>query len=387
MLQGADDRLEAYPTSRTARLPMVDVRHEIEVRAASGLSRLMIGAGLLRSASWLEALPAGHAVVITDNHVAAAHLPALLALLESRSELVHSVTIPAGEESKSVELLWRLWEQLAEFEADRNTVIIALGGGVVGDLAGFAAATWMRGVPLVQVPTTLLAQVDSSVGGKTGINLPSGKNLVGAFWQPQLVVIDPKVLGTLPQREYAAGLAEVVKYAMVFDAGFMAWLEERIRPILDRDPDVHVELIAKCCRFKAAVVEADERDQSGRRALLNYGHTFGHALEAVTGYGTVLHGEAVAVGMNCAAWLAMELGRVSRDILARQSALLKAFGLPPMPEGWPTDKLVAAMKRDKKRVAGLPQLVLPTAVGSAGLVDWPGDELMERAWQEGGRGS
>lgn len=364
---------------------MDEVQHEIKVQASSGSSRLWIGAGQLRSSGWLSGMPTRHVVVITDENVASLHLPPLMALLEGHCGQVHSITIPAGEESKSVELLWRLWEQLGEFEADRSTVIMALGGGVVGDLAGFAAATWMRGVPLVQIPTTLLAQVDSSVGGKSGINLPSGKNLVGAFWQPRLVVIDPDVLGTLPQREYAAGLAEVVKYAMVFDAGFLAWLEERIQPVLARDPGVLAALIARCCRLKAAVVEADERDQSGQRALLNYGHTFGHALESVTGYGTILHGEAVAIGMNCAAWLAVELGMLDENARSRQRRLLENFGAPRLPEGVPVDHLLAAMKRDKKRVEGLPQLVLPNAAGSARLVDWPGDGVVARAWTESGR--
>jgi 3-dehydroquinate synthase len=358
-----------------------DLPLQIDVRTASGDSRILIGPKQLDAASWLEGLPGEHAVIVTDSNVAVAHLPGLMSALEKRLPRVHSITIPAGEESKSVELLWRLWEQLGEFGADRQTVIVALGGGVAGDLAGFAAATWMRGVPLVQIPTTLLAQVDSSVGGKTGINLPSGKNLVGVFWQPRLVVIDPEVLSTLPRREYVAGLAEVVKYAMVFDAGFMAWLETNITSILSRDANVLVELIASCCRFKAAVVEADERDQSGRRALLNYGHTFGHALEAVAGYGTILHGEAVAIGMICAAWLAVETGLLNAADLLRQRALLKAFLLPPMPDRLPAEQLIAAMKRDKKCEGGLPKLVLPTAVGAARLVEWPGDGLVARAWQ------
>jgi hypothetical protein len=207
----------------------------------------------------------------------------------------------------------RLWQELLELEADRNTVVVAVGGGVVGDLAGFVAATYARGVPFFQVPTTLLAQVDSSVGGKVGVNLPGAKNMVGAFWQPLGVLIDTEVLNTLPDREYRAGLAEVVKYGVILDAEFFAYLEDHVDDLNRRRADVLRPVIARCCRLKADVVEQDERETAGRRAVLNYGHTFGHAIEAETGYGDFLHGEAVSIGMLCASRLAERLGRIPRS--------------------------------------------------------------------------
>jgi 3-dehydroquinate synthase len=252
--------------------------------------------------------------------------------------------------------------------ADRQTNIIAVGGGVVGDLAGFVAATYARGIPYIQVPTTLLAQVDSSVGGKVGVNLSQAKNMVGAFWQPAAVWIDTQTLQTLPEREYRSGLAEVVKYGVILDAEFFARLERDAAALNERQGSVLQEVIARCCRLKANVVEADEREESGHRAVLNYGHTFAHALEAVTGYGQLLHGEAVSIGMMCAARLAHSLNRVDAAFVERQFALLIALGLPVTLPKIDIDDFLAAMLHDKKSKHGELQFVLPTVLGHVELV-------------------
>jgi 3-dehydroquinate synthase len=257
---------------------------------------------------------------------------------------------------------------MLDVETDRRSVVIAVGGGVVGDLAGFVAATFARGLCLYQVPTTLLAQVDSSVGGKVGINLPGAKNMVGAFWQPQGVLADTAVLATLPDREYRSGLAEVVKYGVILDAQFFAYLEEHIAELNERDSAVLRHVIARSCRLKADVVEADEREETGQRAVLNYGHTFCHALEAATGYGEFLHGEAVSIGMLCASRLAERLGRIAAADTALQFELLAALGLPTgMPDVDP-EAMLAAMRHDKKVAAGKLRFVLPSRIGAVEMV-------------------
>lgn len=277
-------------------------------------------------------------------------------------------TVPSGEPSKSLESLGRLWDWMLASGADRRSVVIAVGGGVVGDLAGFAAATYARGIRLVQLPTTLLSMVDSSVGGKTGINLAGGKNLVGAFWQPSLVVIDTATLRTLDDRGYRGGLAEVIKYGLIEDADFFDWLEANADHLLARRDDVVARAIMTCCRIKAAVVADDERETSGRRAILNYGHTFGHAIEATAGYGVFTHGEAVAIGMAMAARLARSLGRIGDEFVARQDVLLTACGLPTRwPEADP-QAMVPVMKKDKKVAHALLRFVLPTRIGHVELV-------------------
>jgi 3-dehydroquinate synthase len=278
--------------------------------------------------------------------------------------------VPAGEESKSLEQASRLYDALYELAADRQTAVVAVGGGVVGDLAGFAAATYNRGLPLVMVPTTLLAMVDSSVGGKTGVNHPKGKNLIGAFHQPAGVWIDTAFLDTLPEREYLSGLAEIVKYGVILDAEFFAHLEANAAAVRARDPAVLVPVIARCCRLKADVVERDEREETGLRAVLNYGHTFAHAFEAVGGYGGWLHGEAVAAGMVCAGRLAERRGLVGPELTDRQRHLLEVFSLPTRPRReWPADELLAAMRRDKKAAAGRLRFVLPTRLCELKLFD------------------
>ncbi len=279
-------------------------------------------------------------------------------------------TVPAGEGSKSLIELARLYDALAELPADRQTLVVAVGGGMVGDLAGFAAATYNRGVPLLMLPTTLLAMVDSSVGGKTGINHPRGKNLIGAFHQPAGVWIDVEFLITLPDREYRSGFAEVVKYGMIADADFFAWLEAHTTELLARNPAHLMTVVAQCCRMKADVVEQDEREETGLRATLNYGHTFAHAYETAGGYGHWLHGEAVSAGMVSAAELACRLGRIARELCDRQRRLLQAFSLPtaPLPQ-WDRAELIATMRRDKKAAAGELRFILPTRLGHVELVD------------------
>lgn len=309
-----------------------------------------------------------HAVVITDSNVDELYSEPVGDALQGAGAQVDILVAEAGESSKATDVAADLWEQMLDQGADRKTVVVALGGGVVGDLAGFVAATFARGLRFVQVPTTLLAQVDSSVGGKVGINLPGGKNLVGAFWQPRGVIIDVSVLGSLPQREYRAGLAEVVKYGVIQDAEFFAYLEANIEPIHRRDAAVLTYLVHRCCRLKADVVEQDEREESGLRSILNYGHTFGHAFEAGTGYEELLHGEGVSIGMMCAARLAARLNRVDASFVERLQQLLAAFGLPLEVPDVDRDDLIELMYRDKKVDRGKLRFVLPSRLGHVELV-------------------
>jgi len=282
---------------------------------------------------------------------------------------IQCVTLPAGEAVKSLASASRLYDALADQRADRQTLVVPLGGGVIGDLAGFVAATFNRGLPVLMVPTTLLAMVDSSVGGKVGVNHPRAKNLIGAFHQPVGVWIDIDLLATLPDREYRSGLAEVVKYGMILDPEFFAYLEADAEAVLARAPDAVRHVVARCCRLKADIVERDEREETGLRAVLNYGHTFAHAFETVGGYGALLHGEAVAAGMACAARLAEERGLIPRDIRERQDQLLGRFGLPCRPRSWPVEELLSAMRSDKKNVGGRLRFVLPRHLGEVALFD------------------
>lgn len=313
-----------------------------------------------------------HAIVIADEAVESHWALPLAWSLESLSTAkpirVSQLVVPSGETSKSISQYERLLGQILEAGGDRQSVILAVGGGVVGDLAGFVAASFVRGIRFVQIPTTLLAMVDSSVGGKTGINLPAAKNMVGAFWQPCLVLIDTDVLSTLPDRSYRSGLAEVIKYGVIDDAEFFQWLESNAHTLLARDAAALRHAIHRSCQCKARVVGQDERETSGRRAILNYGHTFAHAIEATSGYGTFLHGEAVAIGMQMAAWLAVHLQMADRSLLERQTALIKRCGLPTTLAGADPDNLLPAMMRDKKAVHGKLRFILPTDIGAVRLV-------------------
>lgn len=308
------------------------------------------------------------AVVITDANCQSPHAQAVATSLADMGVDVDILVVPAGEQSKSIEMASELWQQVLESGADRKSWIVAVGGGVVGDLAGFIAATFARGLRFLQVPTTLLATVDSSVGGKVGINLPDAKNMVGAFWQPQGVLIDTDTLRTLPEREYRSGLAEVVKYGVILDADFFAYLEQNVAGLNERHPDVLRYTIARCCRLKGDVVEKDEREETGLRAVLNYGHTFAHAFEAVSGYGELLHGEAVSIGMHCAARLAQHLGRVTDEFVRRQQLLLQSLHLPIEVPRLSESDLLAAMQRDKKVEHGRLRFVLPSRLGHVELV-------------------
>ncbi len=309
-----------------------------------------------------------HAVVITDARVERPHAELVVQGLTSSGVDVDLLVVPSGEDSKCIDVANQLWEKLFAIGADRKTVIVAVGGGMVGDLAGFVAATYTRGLSLFQIPTTLLAQVDSAVGGKVGINLPQGKNMVGAFWQPRGVLIDTNTLKTLPDREYRSGLAEVVKYGMIMDAEFFGYLEKNASKLLDRRHDVLEYIVGRCCQLKADVVSADEREESGQRVILNYGHTFCHALEAITNYGTYLHGEAVSIGMVCAARLAKRLGKVDAMLVKRQHDLLAALGLPVTLLDVDHESMLTAMMHDKKVEHGKLRFVLPTKIGHVELV-------------------
>lgn len=308
-----------------------------------------------------------HAVILYD--VAVEPLASRLAdQLTGDSLRVDSRGVPSGEPSKSIDQFESLLDWMLQCGADRRSVVIAVGGGVVGDLAGFVAASFARGVRFIQVPTTLLAMVDSSVGGKTGINLKGAKNMVGAFWQPSLVWIDTLAMETLPDRSYLSGLAEVVKYGVIDDEAFFQWLELNADALIKRDPAALQYAIEQSCLSKARVVGEDERETSGRRAILNYGHTFAHAIEATAGYGTLLHGEAVAIGMQMAAGLAIALGMCEPALLQRQTALLEACRLPTRFPQSNTDEMLPVMMRDKKVAHGKLRFILPTRIGHVDLI-------------------
>ncbi len=317
-----------------------------------------------------ECLPkAGLALIVCDANTAD-HARIIEASLGDAGLRTGLAVIPSGEESKSLTQAAHLYDALYALAADRQSVIVAVGGGVVGDLAGFVAATYNRGLPLVMVPTTLLAMVDSSVGGKTGVNHPQGKNLIGAFHQPAGVWIDTAFLETLPEREYSSGLAEVVKYGVILDAALFTDLEANADALRSREPAVLVDTIARCCRLKADVVEKDEREETGVRAVLNYGHTFAHAFETIGGYGAWLHGEAVAAGMMCAARLAQRHGLIGPELVSRQRELLAHFALPLAPQpAWPIEEQITVMRRDKKSVNGQLRFILPTRLGEVRLFE------------------
>lgn len=302
--------------------------------------------------------------LVTDSEVGVLYAQSVLALLTEVGFEPRIFTIPAGEASKSFASFQRIIDWLVEQKAEQKEPLLALGGGVVGDLTGFVASCYYRGVPLVQLPTSLLAQVDSAIGGKTGINHALGKNLIGAFYQPTLIYVDPAMLLTLPERVYREGWAEIVKYAIILDAEMFDLIEEHTRELDARDPALLSAIVARCIRMKMDVVQRDERD-SGLRNILNYGHTFGHALEAITDYGAWLHGEAVSIGMEIAARIAVASGTCSQEEAARQTRLLQALRLPVRCPGVDGDAILEAMQRDKKVRAGRTRWVLPTRIGHA----------------------
>jgi 3-dehydroquinate synthase len=342
-------------------LPCERIAIELDERSYA----ILIGAGLIETAdAWADAPRSAQAVIVTNTTVAPLYADRLQRAIASRHERVHLVVLPDGEEHKNWETLNRIFDGLLAQACDRKTVLYALGGGVIGDMTGFAAACYMRGVPFVQVPTTLLAQVDSSVGGKTAINHPLGKNMIGAFYQPKLVVCDLDTLSTLPAREFSAGLAEVIKYGPIADMDFLGWIEEHIDALMAREPRALMHAVRRSCEIKAHVVGQDERE-AGLRAILNFGHTFGHAIEAGLGYGQWLHGEAVGCGMVMAAHLSQRLGLVDSAFVERLTALIEKAQLPTRAPSLGADRFVDLMRVDKKAEAGEIKFVVIDRPGRA----------------------
>ena len=315
------------------------------------------------------------AVIVTNTTVAPLYLDALTQTLVAAGKQVIPIILPDGEEEKNWACLMQVFDTLLAEKCDRKTTLIALGGGVIGDLTGFAAASYMRGVPFIQVPTTLLSQVDSSVGGKTGINHPLGKNMIGAFYQPQAVIADTSTLNTLPLRELSAGLAEVIKHGAIIDAQFFDWIEANIAKLMARDAAALAYAIQRSCEIKADVVRQDERE-GGLRAILNFGHTFGHAIEAGMGYGKWLHGEAVGCGMVMAADLSYRLGLIDYVSKARVSALVKAAGLPVVAPDLGENRWLELMEVDKKNEGGQIKFILLKPLGKPVIMTVPQDALL-----------
>lgn len=340
------------------------VAHGLQVDLGQRSYPVYIGAGLLASTEPYQPATAGRRVlVVTNDTIAPLYLDTVLASLTNCS--VESLVLPDGEAHKTLATTALIYDKLLAGNFARDSVLVALGGGVIGDITGFAAATYQRGVDFIQIPTTLLAQVDSSVGGKTGVNHPQGKNMIGAFHQPQLVLADIDTLTTLPDRELAAGLAEVVKYGLIRDPEFFEWLESNMAALLARDPDALAYAIRRSCKNKAEVVAADERE-AGQRALLNLGHTFGHAIEAAMGYGVWLHGEAVAAGMCMAAEMSVRLGWLTQQEQARAVTLIARANLPVLPPAQlNSQQVLDLMAHDKKVIGGHLRLILMHGIGQA----------------------
>ena len=317
--------------------------------------------------------------VITNSEIGSLYFRSLGKSLLENGFVVELIEIPEGESAKNLNTLNQIFEQLIKGKFDRSSGLLALGGGVVGDITGFAAATYLRGIPFVQVPTTLLAQVDSSVGGKTAVNHALGKNLIGAFYQPSLVQVDVRTLQSLPEREYSSGLAEVIKYGIIRDDQFFTWIEDNQSEIRRKDPSVLMQMVKISCQIKADVVEIDERE-SGLRAILNFGHTYGHAVETLSGYGIVRHGEAVSQGMLVAAAIAREMDLCTIDEIRRIRHLLRSFNLPTRIPEFPIPAILEVMARDKKVKNGVLRLVLNKRIGDCLVreVDNP-EELLTRS--------
>jgi len=335
---------------------------------------VVIGRDLLAASEFASYVPGKRVMIVTNTVVAPLYLSRLTAMLEAAGKQCLAVVLPDGEEEKNVDNLMRIFDALLEHKCDRKITMLALGGGVIGDMTGFAAATYMRGVPFVQVPTTLLAQVDSSVGGKTAINHPLGKNMIGAFYQPQAVLADTATLASLPQRELSAGLAEVIKHGAIIDAEFFDWLEHNMAKLMARDDAALAYVIQKSCEIKAEVVRQDERE-GGLRAILNFGHTFGHAIEAGLGYGQWLHGEAVGCGMVMAAELSCRMGYLPAAQSERIVALVQAAGLPTTAPDLGVERWLELMEVDKKNEDGKIKFILLKPLGQAVIEHAPAQAL------------
>lgn len=349
---------------------------ELKVDLGERSYPILIGSSLLGHQDLTPYVAGERVMIVTNETVAPLYLDAATACFPGKQ--VDSVVLPDGERFKDWQTLNLIFDALLEQRHSRKTTLVALGGGVVGDMTGFAAASYQRGVPFIQIPTTLLSQVDSSVGGKTGINHPLGKNMIGAFHQPEVVLIDTSTLNTLPPREVAAGLAEVIKYGLIRDVGFLSWLESNIRQLVALEPEALVEAIYQSCACKADVVAQDELE-GGLRAILNLGHTFGHAIETFAGYGHWLHGEAVGSGMLMAADLSVRLGMLTAEESERAKALILSAGLrDDVPENMQPEDFMRLMAVDKKNVDGSLRLVLLNGLGNAVIVSGPdGQKLTE----------
>jgi 3-dehydroquinate synthase len=319
--------------------------------------------------SFARARAQGNAAFIVTDENAKVHAQRIQQSLDKNGFRTWLAIRPCGEFQKSLAAAAELYDALIDLPADRRTLVVAVGGGVIGDLAGFVAATFGRGIPLLMVPTTLLAMVDSSVGGKVGVNHPRVKNMIGAFHQPIGVFIDTATLDTLPDREFRSGLAEVIKYGVILDADFFRTIEQTRERILQRDPAAIQRIVLRSCELKAQIVEQDEREDTDVRAKLNYGHTFAHAFETAGGYASWLHGEAVAAGMVCASRLAQQRGLIPRETTEQQIRLLQAFALPTAPNPWPVQDLLTTMCKDKKALDGRMRFILPTSLGEVALFD------------------
>jgi 3-dehydroquinate synthase len=357
-------------------------RQIVRVELGSRTYEILIGAGLLERSDILRhvAVAGATALLVTNDTVDALYGRRAEAFLATRFARVTTVILPDGEAFKTWQTMGRIFDALLAQGHDRKTTIVALGGGVVGDIAGFAAACYMRGVDYIQLPTTLLAQVDSSVGGKTAVNHPAGKNMIGAFHQPRLVIADIDVLRTLPRRELIAGLAEVIKYGAALDETFLNWIEINLARLLALDGEALMHAVRRSCEIKAEIVASDERE-SGQRALLNFGHTFAHAIEAGLGYGRWLHGEAVGCGMVLAARLSARLGRIDPERAARLESIIERAGLPTKTSGIEPRRLVELMRTDKKALEGSQRFVLLDGADGAVLASAP-EELVEQVLLE-----
>ncbi|MEW6022104.1 MAG: bifunctional shikimate kinase/3-dehydroquinate synthase AroKB [Pseudomonadota bacterium] len=384
MVQTILEQLDALAAGRARRAKAASMNQAAEHNAAQLTLNvelgersypIAIGPGLLADPAALVRHVGGHkAAIVTNTTVAPLYLERIAAPLRAAGKEVVEIVLPDGEEHKQWGSLMAVFDALLANKCDRKTTLIALGGGVIGDLTGFAAASYMRGVPFVQIPTTLLAQVDSSVGGKTGINHPLGKNMIGAFYQPRAVLADTSTLDTLPARELSAGLAEVIKHGAILDGEFFDWIEANIARLVARDPQALAHAIARSCEIKADVVRKDERE-GGLRAVLNFGHTFGHAIEAGLGYGAWLHGEAVGCGMVMAADLSQRLGLIDAASVARLRKLVAAAGLPVVAPDLGAERWIELMEVDKKNEGGAIKFILLKPLGSPSITSAPQDVL------------
>ena len=349
---------------------------ELTVHTPSHSYPIIIGRHLLdQAADLLKPYLKHSAVVITNDTVASLYLDKLNQQLDQLGIQHFSIVLPDGEAYKDWQSLNQIFDRLMEQRAERKTTLLALGGGVIGDMVGFAAACYQRGVPFVQIPTTLLSQVDSSVGGKTAINHPLGKNMIGAFYQPQIVLADLSSLSTLPPREFSAGMAEVIKYGLLGDADFIGWLEDNMSALMSQEETVLAQAVEHCCRMKAEIVASDEKEQ-GIRAWLNLGHTFGHAIEAEMGYGVWLHGEAVAAGIVLACRLSEQLGQISAADTERVIRLLQQANLPTEPPRFAFDRWLEHMQHDKKVSSGVMQFITLERLGRAAITSISQSELL-----------